>query len=93
MAVEIEHPLRGTTPNEAIGKTMHQAIVRREHQWRIDRMRSRDRANIRRGVLRRQTFVVHVTPYATPRQTKKDAASAVLEVGVALGKLNSRSSY
>ena len=71
MAVEIEHPLRGTTPNEAIGKTMHQAIVRREHQWRIDRMRSRDRANIRRGVLRRQTFVVHVTPYATPRQTKK----------------------
>lgn len=51
MAVEFEHPLRGTAPGEAIGKTVNQAIVKGEHQGRVDRVRSRDRGNSRRCVL------------------------------------------
>jgi len=42
-AVEIEHTLRGATPGEAIGETMHQAVVDGEHEGRVDGVRRLDR--------------------------------------------------
>jgi hypothetical protein len=48
VAVEIEQPLRGTTPGEAVGETMHQAVVEGEHERRVDGVRRLDRCGVRR---------------------------------------------
>ena len=48
VAVEIEQPLRRTTPGEAVGETVHQPVVEGEHEGRVDRMRRLDRRGVRR---------------------------------------------
>ena len=48
VAVEIEQPLRRTTPDEAVGETMHQAVVEGEHERRVDGVRRLDRRGVRR---------------------------------------------
>src|SRR5512144_2566116 len=48
VAVEIEEPLRRTTPGEAIGETMHQAVVEGEHERCVDGVRRLDRCGVRR---------------------------------------------
>jgi hypothetical protein len=48
VAVEIEQPLRRTTPGEAIGEAMNQAVVEGEHERRVDRVRRLDRRGVRR---------------------------------------------
>lgn len=48
VAVEIEQPLRRTTPGEAVGEAMHQAVVEGEHERRVDRVRRLDRRGVRR---------------------------------------------
>jgi hypothetical protein len=47
VTVEIEQPLRRTTPGEAVGEAMHQAVVEGEHERRVDRVRRLDRCGVR----------------------------------------------
>jgi len=47
VAVEIEQPLSRTTPGEAVGEAMHQAVVEGEHERRVDRVRRLDRCGVR----------------------------------------------
>jgi len=47
VAVEIKQPLSRTTPGEAVGEAMHQAVVEGEHERRVDRVRRLDRCGVR----------------------------------------------